>query len=145
MKIITTLICILGFQYISSGQTATTPPVPNAAACSLVYSEDSKSLKHSEALPVKSRDLIIASLPPLTQSLTTITLDFGMTGAFTFKKEANLNLQDDRDIYIEDMLTGKIFDLKKSDSYTFNVTRRIPDRFVLHIDKMIFKYAVSGN
>lgn len=143
MKLITTLIYIMGFQYISLCQTTTTQQPAGPASCAMNYSEDSQALTIPE--PVKCREIVISALPPLTQSVTPLNVEFGMTGAFTFKKDASLDVQDDRDIYIEDMLTGKIFNLKTSDSYTFNVNRRVPDRFVLHVDKMIFKYAVSSS
>jgi len=66
-----------------------------------------------------------------------------MTGTFTFKKDSELKVYENIDVYIEDMLTGKIFDLKTAESYTFNVNRRFPDRFVLHMDKMLVRYDVS--
>jgi len=142
MKLITTLLCLLGFQYIAMCQANATG-TSNAEACMVGYSESVEALVNEDYAPVKSREITIVSLPPESQSATNVSIDFGMTGSFTFKKSATLEIYSDNDVYIEDMLTGKVFDLKTAESYTFNVNRRIPNRFVLHIDKMLTRYSVS--
>ena len=146
MKIITTFICIMGFQYIALCQAVTPSAVTQNtmnSTCSVIYSENSELLVSSEQGPFKCREITIMNIPPSTQSVTPLNIEFGMTGSFTFKKDGGLEPHENVDVYIEDMLTGKVFDLKTSDSYTFNVTRRIPGRFVLHMDKMLDRYAVS--
>ena len=145
MKIITTLIGIIGFQYIALCQAPVAPQQStNTTACSISYSENLETLVNEEYAAIKCREITITSLPPSTQSVTNVSIDFGMTGSFTFKKDVALEIYNDKDVYIEDMLTGRVFDLKTADSYTFNVNRRIPNRFVLHIDKMLMRYAVSS-
>jgi len=149
MKHISTLIAVIGIYSISfsqpSAEVEQTPDASVAPSCSMLYSEDSSLLEFSGAMPVKCTEITFTALPPLTQSLTTINLEFGRTGSFTFKKDPDLKMHGDVDVYIEDMLTGKIFDLKTSESYSFNVNRRIPNRFVLHIDKMISKYTLLSS
>lgn len=144
-KIITTLTAAIGLQYAATCQSLVLP-VQNAAeeACMITYSENSKTLVSNQSAPVKFRELTILSLPPATQSLTPLEIDFGLTGTFTFKKSDILEMYDDRDVYIEDMLTGKIFNLKTADTYSFSVNRRVPGRFVLHIDNMLLRYAISS-
>jgi len=146
MKIITTFICIMGFQYIASCQTAAAPALTQnttTITCSVIYSEGTEYLLHSQEGPIKSREIHISSIPPASYSVTPLKIEFGMTGTFTFKKDSELKVYENIDVYIEDMLTGKIFDLKTAESYTFNVNRRFPDRFVLHMDKMLVRYDVS--
>ena len=146
MKIITTLIGILGFQYISFCQT-TVPADNNSSVgvCSINYSESLASLVYGESTKITCHEITISSLPPQTQSVTIVDVDFGRTGSFTFKKDKSLQVYEDNDVYIEDMLTGKVFDFKSSDTFSFNVNRRVPERFVLHIDKMLNRYSVSSN
>ncbi|PBQ32905.1 hypothetical protein CNR22_14355 [Sphingobacteriaceae bacterium] len=112
--------------------------------CTLGYVEGSKTLKDITGFPARCEQIAIVELPPVNQTLTEITIDFATTGSYTFVKSADIKLYPDRDVYIEDMLTGKVFDLKKSESYTFNVNRRVAHRFMLHIDKDLNKYAVSS-
>lgn len=149
MKFITTFIAIIALHTTAFCQPAAASEeaetAPATVINSIVYSEDSEALEYSMNAPVKSREITIASLPPATQTLTAINLEFGMTGSFTFKKDPALEVHDNLDVYIEDMLTGRVFDLKTSDSYSFSVNRKFPNRFVLHIDKMLLKYAMSSN
>jgi hypothetical protein len=137
MKTLTTLIGIVAFQCMAFSQSTTITAVPASGGCSITYFEHSQTLMSGDSSRIKCREITITSLPPSTQALTTINIEFGMVGSFTFKKGSDLNLPETRDVYIEDMLTGKIFDLKTTDSYTFNVNRKVPDRFVLHIDKLL--------
>ncbi len=140
MKFIATLLGIMGFQYIAFCQTNGTS---SPEVCSVGYSESVEALVNEDYAAIKCREITIISLPPTTQSVTNMTIDFGMTGTFTFKKDAALKILGDNDVYIEDMLTGKVFDLKTAESYSFNVNRRIPNRFILHMDKMLMRYSVS--
>jgi hypothetical protein len=138
MKYLISLICLLACQHISLAQASATTP------CALVFSESGGALVTNDSAPVSCREIRILSLPPATRSLTPVQIEFGMTGAFTFVKDPDLDTSAEGDIYIEDLLTGKVFDLRQGETYTFHVNRRIPERFVLHIDKMIFKYALSS-
>ena len=112
--------------------------------CTLGYIEGSKTMKDITGFPARCEKIAIVDLPPANQALTEITVDFATTGSYTFVKSPEVKLYPDRDVYIEDMLTGKVFDLKNSESYTFNVNRRVAHRFILHIDKDMHKYAVSS-
>lgn len=112
--------------------------------CTLGYVEDSKTLKDITGFPARCEQIAIVELPPINQVLTEITIDFAKAGSYTFVKSPDIKLYADRDVYIEDMLTGKVFNLKNSESYSFNVNRRMAHRFMLHIDKDLNKYFVSS-
>jgi hypothetical protein len=146
MKTFTTIIALICLQLSAFCQSAISDATTeNTAACAtLVYSETNKELMTADASPLKCREVTISNLPPVTHSATVLNIDFGMTGSFTFIKNETMQIYEDRDVYIEDMLTGKVFDLKTSTSYTFSVNRRIPNRFVLHIDNMLTRYDISS-
>ena len=144
MKIITTLIGIMGFQYISLCQPAASAAQQTATTvCTVDYSDESEALQPLEAAPVKSREIMIVGLPPFTHASIPVNLEFGMTGAFTFKKDPSLDVNSSFDLYIEDMLTGQIFNLKTNNSYSFKVSHKVPGRFVLHIDNLLNRYAAK--
>ncbi|WP_317899906.1 hypothetical protein [Aurantibacillus circumpalustris] len=146
MKIISILIGIIGFQYMSFSQNIVTIDNNSLVTnCSVNYSEDLASLVYGGSSKITCREITISSIPPQTQSVAVVDIDFGATGTFTFIKDESLQLYNDKDVYIEDMLTGKLFDLKASSNYSFNVNRKVPERFILHIDKMLYRYSVSSN
>lgn len=146
MKTIAIFLILLGLNVSLSAQgiAEQMTNLTNTSECELQYSEDSEALEFSGA-SVKCREITISSLPPVTQVSAPINIEFGMTGTFTFKKGINLSEYETKDVYIEDMLTGRIFNLKNMDKYSFNVNRRVPNRFVLHIDNMLSKYALSSS
>ena len=148
MKSIITLLVLASYTLPGFSQIET---VTNARhklevsnTCTLGYIEGSKCMKDITGFPARCEKIAIVDLPPVNQALTEIAVDFATTGSYTFVKGADVKLYPDRDVYIEDMLTGKVFDLKNSESYTFNVNRRVAHRFMLHIDKDMHKYAVSS-
>jgi hypothetical protein len=56
-------------------------------------------------------------------------------GAYTLSKDADLEIPSGTEVKIEDMLTGQLFDLNASETYSFKVNRTIVERFVIHIDR----------
>lgn len=152
MKKIATLIAVLGFQYLVSAQSGNlsasadkgyTPTSP--VSCSIGYSEDTENFGFLDSSHVRCREIIIQSLPPITQSVTALQITFDAKGSYTFKKDAALELPENKEVYIEDMLTGMTFDLKNAVSFSFSVNRHIPERFVLHIEKSNAKNALSAS
>jgi hypothetical protein len=146
MKTIATLIFILVCQHIALCQAALPVSPQFECACAIGYSEKLEAIVSSDSIPrIKCRDIMITSLPPSTQNLTSFYIEFGRVGSFTFKKDSSLEVPEDSEVFIEDNLTGKIFNLKTSDAYTFNVNRRVPNRFILHVlDKPNLGTAVSS-
>jgi hypothetical protein len=85
-------------------------------------------------------EVLIKDLPPLTKKTTPVMIRF-TKGSYTFKTDPSLILPHDSRVYLEDLLTGKEFDLIPGTSYSFNVSRMIPDRFVLNIRKQELKFS----
>jgi hypothetical protein len=56
-------------------------------------------------------------------------------GSFTFKKHPSLALPEFYTVVIKDTVTGAQFDLKDSDSYSFEVKKVVPERFLLQMKK----------
>jgi hypothetical protein len=146
MKNIITIISIISLQYMSIGQNdSTLIKSANNSNCFVEYSEELKSFVPEQSSKISCREITIKNLPPQTNSVSVFSVDFGMTGSYTFKIDPTIEIYPDKDVYVEDMLTGQVFDLKTSSSYSFKVNRPIPDRFVLHIDNMLARYFVSSN
>lgn len=146
MKNIITIIGIIGFQYMAISQSdSTLITSANNSNCFVEYSEELKEFIPQHASKITCREITITNLPPQTNSVSVFNIDFSMTGSYTFKIDSTLEIYPDKDVYVEDMLTGQVFDLKTSSSYSFKVNRPIPDRFVLHIDNMLARYFVSSN
>lgn len=152
MKKIATLICLIAFQCMALAQSVNTSATagsnPNAAnplSCSLVYSEDNETIVFQDSLHARCREMLIVSLPPVTQSVTPLQIVFSAKGSFTFKKDENLELPEGKDVYVEDMLTGMTFDLRNTSAFSFSVNRHIPDRFILHIEKPNTRPSLSAS
>jgi hypothetical protein len=112
--------------------------------CLIQYSEEIDILG-LDGPPAKCDQIVIKSLPPVGLTSTPLAIEFGRTGIFTFKKDLDLSEYEGKDVYLEDQLTGKIFNLKDAEEYSFHVNRRVPNRFILHIDNMLIKYALLNN
>jgi hypothetical protein len=84
------------------------------------------------------KNIIITGIPNSVNRLTTVNIDFDTMGSFAFKKDAGLKIPGSSEVFIEDKLNGKIFNLKNTGAYQFNVDEKTENRFVLHIlDKSI--------
>lgn len=103
--------------------------------CVLVYSEDEEALVYKDSTLQYHNEILIGSLPGDAGDPIPVYLNPYVKGQYTFKKHPSLQLPEYYTVVIKDKLTGEAFDLKISDSYTFNVNKVTPDRFVLCIDK----------
>ena len=56
-------------------------------------------------------------------------------GAYRISKDPQLSIPEGTQVKIEDLLTGVVFDLTTSESFSFKVNRTIAERFVIHIDR----------
>jgi hypothetical protein len=137
MKIITTLIYIIGLQYISFAN-AGAPIIPQASGtkASVVFyvsSPASESLRAKYTSSMEAKDLVITAIPAVKKVLTSANIELDMLGTFTFKRDGALFIPDNQEVFIEDKVNGKIFNLRTFATYTFKVERYVPGRFVLHI------------
>ena len=142
MKKITTLISIIGFQYIVISQTNPVSILPTSGInqnisnkCSIAYSAEQERMVCQDSSITKCREIVITSIAPGSQITMPIQISFGAKGVYTFKKGADVIIPENRDVYIEDLLTGMTFNLKTSDTFSFSVNRSMPERFVLRIEK----------
>jgi len=151
MKIITTLISIIGFQYMVSAQTAHVSRQPLKAGVSqtkigyILSSEGSEVVKGKFTPSDQTKNIVITRLPAVTLALTSVNIDLNMLGSFTFQGAPSLMIPNNCEVFIEDKLTGKMFNLKTPEAYTFNVVQHIENRFIMHIlDKTSPGTLVSG-
>jgi len=139
MKTIITLIYIAGFQCLSFAQTKPTVPQPlNANNTTTgvrfcISPVNSEELKPEYLTSSEAKEIIIKGIPVSEKALASINIEFDMLGSFAFKKDESLAIPFSQEVFIEDKLTGKIFNLKTPAAYKFNVDKWVPNRFVLHI------------
>lgn len=150
MKILTTLIYIAGLQSLSFAQTkGSVPPqrYENPNKVQYVVTSARPDIQVAKFTPsTESRNIIITGIPASASRLTTVNIDFDTMGSFAFKKDAGLKIPSTSEVFIEDKLNGKIFNLKNTGAYQFNVDEKTENRFVLHIlDKSIPEEVVTSN
>lgn len=133
MKTIITLIFITLLQSLLSGQTEQAAPEVKSSV--MVYSEDMEALIYKDEESHFGKEIIIESLPDYSEIMIPVHISQMTKGFYTFKKDPKLVIPEFYSAVIEDNLTGSLFDLKSSDSYSFSINRSIPDRFVLRISK----------
>ena len=137
MKIINTLIYIIGLQYMSFANTSATvtPYAGNDEATVSYYisSPTSKSLRAKYTLSTEAKDVIITAVPSSENILTSVNIELDMLGTFTFKRDAGLIIPANHEVFIEDKLSGKTFNLKTLATHSFRVDTHMEGRFVLHI------------
>lgn len=132
MKTVYLILSFVFLQYIGVSQTEQSAAA--SAGCPVIYSESESAIILKDAsLPLCS-DLVFETLPPVTQTLVPVKLAL-KKGTYNFKKDANLSVPDGLSVVVEDTMTGATFDLLKDESLKFNVTRTIPDRFVMFVSK----------
>lgn len=158
MKIITTIISIIGMHYMASAQVAprvSHQPLPSAAAktavCFVISPSETKPSHVTPGTSDQYNVITITRLPSSEQVLTSVNIELGMMGFFTFKKDKSLNIPADREVFIEDKLSGKMFNIKACETYAFNVIQHIPNRFVMHVlvksnpETLVSSGAVKGD
>lgn len=137
MRIITTLIYIIGLQYVSvaNASATVTPHAPGARTSVVFYVSNPgpESLQAKYTPSSNSKDIVITAIPNVEKVLTSANIELDMLGTFTFKRDAGLSIPTDKEVFVEDKVNGKVFNLRTFATYTFKVERYIPGRFVLHI------------
>jgi hypothetical protein len=136
MKTIATLIfiaCIQNATFAQASQTAKAGAENNKSSV-MIYSADEDAIVYKNASQ-NGKEIIIESLPGFGQEAIPVDVSQNVKGSYTFKKDPALLLPEYYSVVIEDTLTGKSFDLKAADSYTFDVSRATPERFVLKMSK----------
>ena len=113
---------------------ATKPAAPQKSV--LVYSEEDEALIYKNELHTQGKEILIESLPEYGKAAIPVIVRQDENGSFTFKKHPNLLLPEFYTVIIEDTLTGEQFDLKNADSYSFVVSKMVPERFMLQMTKM---------
>lgn len=102
----------------------------------LFYSQEEDALIIKGAGYVHSELIVIESLPYSEKLSIPVYVDQHIKGTYSFTKHPALQLPEYYTVVITDNLTGKRFDLRNEDSYTFEVDQDEPERFVLQIDKI---------
>jgi hypothetical protein len=136
MKTLIVLICLFLGYFAGTSQNneqLSFAGINAANPCAAIYSEQEEGIVYED--PNKTTtDIVIQSIPPAGGLGTPVKIVF-IKGTYTFYKGPGIEIPGDCHAYIEDQLTGQNFDLSTGLSYTFKVSRTIPDRFVLHVDK----------
>lgn len=150
MKLLTTFIYIIGLQSLSFAQVkGVIPPqrYENPNKVQYVVTLARPAVQVAKFTPsTESRNIIITAIPVSASRLTTVNIDFDTKGSFAFKKDAGLKIPATSEVFIEDKLNGKIFNLKNTGTYKFNVDEKTENRFVLHIlNKSIPEDVASSN
>lgn len=102
----------------------------------LFYSQEEDALIIKDTGYVHSELIVIESLPYSEKLTIPVYVDQHIKGTYSFTKHPALQLPEYYTVVITDNLTGKKFDLRNEDSYTFEVNKDEPERFVLQIDKI---------
>jgi hypothetical protein len=146
MKILYTLISFICISTISSSQVSesknVTDPVTNA--CPLVAAEGN-SLIFDNSCTSQTNEVIIGTLPPLSQPATDIYLELHVKGTYYFKISKSVTVPDGYSIVIEDCSTRGSFNLMSSEQHTFSVNRAMTKKFVLRMRKNQTTTAVALN
>jgi hypothetical protein len=138
MNIINVLICTIGLQYISFATTSagiTPQDGKEKASVNFYISSPNETLRAKYALSSDAKDVVITSVPvPCAgKILTSVNIELNMVGCFTFKRDAGLIIPANHEVFIEDKLSGKVFNLKTLATHSFRVDTYTPGRFMLLI------------
>lgn len=101
----------------------------------MVYSEEYEAIVYKSESQVSGSEILIESLPGYGKEPIPVEVFQNKKGSYTFKKHPSLVMPEYYNVIITDSLTGQSFDLKNADSYTFDVTKSTPDRFMLYMSK----------
>lgn len=103
--------------------------------CTLVFSEDEQALVYRNE-SIHGQDIFIESLPEYGEEAIPVEIAQNEKGSYTFKKHPSLNIPEFYSVVITDKVTGARFDLKAADSYTFDINKATPERFMLSMSKI---------
>lgn len=101
----------------------------------MVYSEEEEAIIYKNETGANSKDILIESLPGYGREDIPVEVNQDEKGNFTFKKAPSLLIPEFYTVVIKDTLTGEQFDLKRADSYSFEVKKVVPERFLLQVKK----------
>ena len=135
MKKIFTLFVVTFFAgtiAVNAQQSSKTIPQIKTA---LVYSEEDEALVYKNNPQSNDNEIVIESLPGYGQDPIPVEINQNKKGSYTFTKHPSLILPEYYSVVILDSLTGKTFDLKETDSYTFDIAKATPERFMLQMAK----------
>jgi len=138
MKIIITLITIAGLQFMASSQTSSRairqPLKAGASHMKIGYVTSAEEPAKAKVMSMATnKEIIITRLPSLKVALTSVGISLEALGAISFKKSESLDIPHNCEVFIEDKLTHKLFNLKSSELCVFNVEEYVADRFVMHV------------
>lgn len=139
MKNIIILMSLISLQFAATAQTSGKTPLRagremQAAKVEYIISSGPQDFTRAKYTPSeKRRDIVITGIPATCNALTTVVMNLDLTGSFSFKKHASLEIPFNREVFIEDRLTGKTFNLKAAEAYTFSADEVIAERFVMHV------------
>ena len=134
MKSIITILFIAllaGANSVAAQTRATVPPVANKTI--MVYSEDEDAFVYKSEDHMLGQEILIETLPVYGKALVPMIVHPEVNGTLTFKKHPALMVPEYYTITIEDKLTGAVYDLKSDETYTFEVKKHVPERFVLQM------------
>lgn len=115
-----------------------------SAHCTLSYSNSQWTIAHSYSTHRQCSGLLIASLPSLSQASTPMDLFITVMGSYTLKKDPALQLPPDYSVVVEDLLTGRYYNLNSTEPYVFRMNMGFSQtRFLLEISKDAPKLAVG--
>jgi hypothetical protein len=103
--------------------------------CAIIYSPNNGSLIFKAYSANPCLEIIIESLPPLSQASTEFFLELFEKGSYSFKATKGLAIPGNYTVVIEDIQTGNVFDLRSSEPHSFSLNRAMTKRFVMKINK----------
>ncbi|MES2681119.1 MAG: hypothetical protein V4635_14595 [Bacteroidota bacterium] len=142
MKTISTIFLIILTQSVAFSQGTVNPDSNSGidSRCTLNYSNEKWIITHKDPSPHVCTDMVIKSIPPASKAYTPIDLTNTIKGIYTFKKDSSLTISDEYNVVIEDLLTGKYFNMNTEQGYTYSVNRASGEkRFVVEISKNTVK------
>lgn len=144
MKTLTILLSIIAFQYAAFAQQ---PVSQKGFVLGYTIESSEQGAVKAKFTPSSVRkNIMITSVPLSTRALTSENIVIEISGNFSFKKDKSLDIPFNREVFIEDKLTGRTFNLNSSDIYTFSIEEPVKDRFVMHVlDKSNVEAMFSSN
>jgi hypothetical protein len=136
MKTIITILLIIFCQGFMFSQAIVNQVSKTNASCTLNYSDEKWIVTHKDPAPHVCKEILIKSVPPVSKAYTPIDMTMSVKGFYTFKKDPSLAISEDYTVVIEDLLTGKYFNMNTKEGYTYSINRGTAEkRFVLEISK----------
>jgi len=107
-----------------------------AASYALVYSENEKALIHENSQKHNDHRILIKSLPSASEDNIPVKLTL-KRGSYSILKSPELAIPGRYRVYLEDTRSKKNYNLNSSEAYSFIVSRKDNDRFILHVNKAL--------